>query len=183
MKTSQTLNEAIDSLIKKGYTSDKTLNDAMQVVGEFLKADRCFLYVRQPEQERGRIAFCWRKDDKIDQVFQPDWQPDTTDLPQEDPLIKAALANGGSVYVDDVKTAGPGVLNQAFEHKTFGHRALIHAHIQKDGQLWGILQPCVFGHPRHWTSEEKEQIEAILPRLQPLIEEFVSLDTPVTSAD
>lgn len=90
-----------------------------------------------------------------------------------DQLIRAGLAMKPSVYVDDVKTASPEVLNQQFEEETFGHRALIHAHIQMDNQLWGILQPCMFGSPRHWTTEEKTQIEAILPRLQPVVAAYV----------
>ena len=175
MDTQQKLPAAIDALLKKGFTDDKTLYEAMSVVGETLNADRCFIYVRQPDQERGRIAFCWRKDGSIPDVVQPNWQPDTTDLPQEDPLFRSALDSTKVIYVDDVKTAGPGVLNEAFENKTFGHRALIHAPIHGDGKLWGILQPCVFEQPRQWTDDEKVQIEAILPKLQPVIANFVTL--------
>lgn len=169
-----TLSTAIDALIMKGHAPDETLNRVVETVGMTLNADRCFLYVRQPDQQRGRIAFQWRRDDSIPDVIQPDWQPDTTDLPQEDPLFRAAIELRPSVYVDDVETAGPDVLNQEFEQKTFGHRALIHAHIHSDEQLWGILQPSMFGQPRHWTGDEKAQVEAILPRLQPIIEQFVA---------
>ncbi|AQG79026.1 histidine kinase [Spirosoma montaniterrae] len=165
---------AIDALIMKEYNPEKTLNGVVDIVGSTLNADRCFLYVRQPDKERGRIAFQWRKDNSIPDVIQPDWQTDTTSLPQEDPLFRAAIELRPSVYVDDVETASPDVLNRAFEHKTFGHRALIHAHIQQDGQLWGILQPCVFGQPRLWTIDEQTQIEAILPRLQPIIAAYVN---------
>lgn len=173
MNIANQLPNDIDDLLDKNYTADKTLNEAVRIVGETLHADRCFLYVRQPFQERGRIAFIWRKDGQIDKIFQPDWQPDTTNLPNEDPLIRAGLNGEKSVYIDDVKTAGPGVLNEEFENKTFGHRALIHAHIQKDGQLWGILQPCVFEQTRHWTDDEKAGMEAILSKLQTAIAEFV----------
>lgn len=175
MTTSNTLSAAIDAIVMKGYAPDETLNRVVQSVGLALNADRCFLYVRQPDQQHGRIAFQWRKDDTIPDVIQPDWQPDTIDLPQEDPLFRAAIELRPSVYVDDVETATPDVLNREFEHKTFGHRALIHAHIQQDGQLWGILQPCLFGQPRHWTGDEKAEIELILPRLQPLIAAYVGL--------
>ena len=169
------LSTAIDALIAKSHTPADTLSDAVKTVGLALNADRCFLYVRQPDRKRGRTAFCWRKNDDIPDknTIQPDWQPDTTDLPAEDPLIRAGLAMQPSVYVDDVETATPDVLNRDFEQETFGHRALIHAHIQQDGQLWGILQPAVFGQSRHWTGEEKAQIEAILPRLQPVIAAYV----------
>lgn len=175
MTTTDTLPAAIDALLTEGRTPDDRLSQVVQTVGMALDADRCFLYVRQPDQERGRTAFCWRRNNQIPDrnTIQPDWQLDTTDLPAEDPLIRAGLAMKPSVYVDDVETATPDVLNRRFEQETFGHRALIHAHIQQDGQLWGILQPCVFGKPRHWTDDEKAQIEAILPRLQPVIAAYV----------
>ena len=173
--TGESLASAIDALLSNQLDPADTLNQVVQIVGTALNADRCFLYVRQPDQSRGRTAFCWRKNDQIPtkNTIQPDWQLDTTDLPAEDPLIRAGLAMKPSVYVDDVETATPDVLNQAFERETFGHRALIHAHIQQDNQLWGILQPCVFGQPRHWTDDEKAQIETILPRLQPVIAAYV----------
>lgn len=173
MTTPETLSAALDDLLSNDQTPAETLNAVVQTVGTVLNAERCFLYVRQPDQRHGRIAFCWRNDETIPDVIQPDWQPDTTDLPREDPLFRAAIEGRPSVYVDDVETAGPDVLNQEYEHKTFGHRALIHAHIQRDGQLWGILQPSVFIGPRPWTEIEKGHLEAILPRLQPLIAAYV----------
>ncbi|RAJ93048.1 GAF domain-containing protein [Larkinella arboricola] len=172
------LSDTIKTIIIAGASPNHTLNQVVQTVGKALNADRCFLYVRQPEQARGRTAFCWRKHEGIPDknTIQPHWQPDTEELPKEDPLIRAALAMKPSVYVDDVDRADPQVLNRQFERETFGHRALIHGHIQRQGHLWGILQPCMFGSPRHWTEEEKEQIEAILPCLQPVIAAYVATD-------
>ncbi|GAB2585607.1 GAF domain-containing protein [Spirosoma areae] len=168
------LPETINDLLTQHQSPEATLNQVIEQVGKVLNADRCFLYVRQPDREHGRIALCWRKNDTIPDVVQPDWQPDTTDLPQEDPLFRAAITLNPSVYVADVETAGPDVLNREFERKTFGHRALIHAHITGEGQLWGILQPCLFGSPRYWTDAEKTQIEAILPSIQPAIAAYVN---------
>ncbi|MGA0557367.1 GAF domain-containing protein [Larkinella sp. VNQ87] len=175
MKATPPLPTIIEEILRVGQNPAEILNQVVQAVGTTLNADRCFLYVRQPDQGRGRIAFCWRKNKDIPDknTIQPNWQPDIDDLPTKEPLIRAGLAMKPSVYVDDVETAGPEVLNRQFEQETFGHRALIHAHIQRDHQLWGVLQPCLFGHPRHWTDQEKAQIEAILPRLQPVIAAFV----------
>jgi GAF domain-containing protein len=136
----------------------------LKLTGEFLAADRCFLYVRDPAAGRGRIALCWRRHPGIPDPTH-DWQNDTTDLPQKDPLFRAALAARPSVFVEDVEAAPPSVLNREFEHQTFGHRALIHAHITEGETLWGILQPCLFGAPRHWTDDERTAVESILPLL------------------
>ncbi|GAA4384670.1 GAF domain-containing protein [Hymenobacter koreensis] len=149
------------------------LTEALAHIGHNLRADRCFLYVRDPARGRGRIALVWRLDEAIPDP-RHDWQDDTGELPQQDPLFRAALAAQPSVYVEDVEAAGPEVLNREFERRTFGHRALVHAHItDAEGQLWGILQPCVFGHPRHWTPEEHAYIEASLPLLLPVVQAYV----------
>jgi GAF domain-containing protein len=150
----------------------EALQHALELVGQHLRADRCFLYVRDPEQGRGRIALVWRLDEAVPDP-RHDWQTDTGDLPKEDPLFRAALAAQPSVFVDDVTEAGPEVLNQEFERRTFGHRALVHAHIAEGGQLWGILQPCVFGHPRHWTAAEREYVEGAVPLFLPVVQAYM----------
>ena len=148
------------------------LQHALDLIGPLLRADRCFLYVRDPQRGRGRIALVWRLDEAVPDP-RHDWQDDTGDLPKEDPLFRAALATRPSVYVDDVTEAGPDVLNQEFERRTFGHRALVHAHIVENGRLWGILQPCVFGHPHHWTAAEREYLDAATPLLLPVVQEYM----------
>ncbi|UOQ52342.1 GAF domain-containing protein [Hymenobacter cellulosivorans] len=149
-----------------------TLQHALDLVGPHLAVDRCFLYVRDPKQGRGRIAFVWRLHEAVPDP-RHDWQDDTTELPKQDPLFRAALAAQPSVFVDDVHAAGPEVLNREFERTTFGHRALVHAHITEQGQLWGILQPCVFGHPRHWTAAERDYLTAAAPLFVPVIQEYM----------
>ncbi|MBC8084920.1 MAG: GAF domain-containing protein [Hymenobacter sp.] len=164
-----------DSLLVTIATAEApaaTLDRVVEQVGQYLRADRCFLYVRNPAAGQGRIAFCWRKNEAVPNPIHA-WQADTTELPEQDPLFRAALAARPSVFVEDVETATPDVLNREFEHQTFGHRALIHAHITDDGQLWGILQPCVFGQPRHWTPQERAAVEAVLPLLVPVIQAYI----------
>lgn len=163
---------AVQTALHDAATPAAAFNAALQLVGEHLRADRCFLYVRDPAAGRGRIAFCWRRTAAIPDP-RHDWQDDTTDLPQQDPLFRAALAARPSVYVADVETAPPTVLNRTFEHETFGHRALIHAHITENSQLWGILQPCLFGSPRDWTPAEHAAVESVLPLLLPVIQQYM----------
>lgn len=167
-----TSTDSINDLFQTDVQPETVINRVLRAVGTQLQADRCFLYIRDPAAGKGRIAFCWRKDDTIPNPIH-DWQVDTDELPAEDPLIRAALADKPSVFVDDVETAPAEVLNRDFEHKTFGHRALIHAHITENGRLWGILQPCVFGQPRHWTDADRTFILALLPELLPVIKAYV----------
>jgi len=149
------------------------LQAALDLVGPEVRADRCFLYVRDPAQARGRIAFVWRLDEAVPDP-RHDWQADTGELPREDPLFRAALACQPSVFVDDVSEAGPEVLNQDFERRTFGHRALVHAHITEGGRLWGILQPCVFGHPHHWTAAERAYLDGAVGLFRPVVQEYMA---------
>ncbi|MBC8151484.1 MAG: GAF domain-containing protein [Bacteroidetes bacterium] len=174
MTDPESLPETIGAILAQRQLPETTLNRVVEQVGRALDADRCFLYLRQPTLQRGRVAVCWRRNETVPDAFQPDWREDTGDLPDKDPLFRAAITLKPSVYVDDVETAGPDVLNRAFEAENFGHRALIHAHVTGEGQLWGVLQPCLFGRPRYWTAGEKRQIEAILPLLQPVIAAFVN---------
>lgn len=148
------------------------LQAALDRIGPHLGVDRCFLYVRDPARARGRIALVWRLDEAVPDPRHP-WQDDTGPLPAEDPLFRAALATQPSVFVDDVHAAGPDVLNQDFERRTFGHRALVHAHICENGQLWGILQPCVFGHPRHWSGADRAYLAAATAALLPVVQAYM----------
>jgi GAF domain-containing protein len=163
---------ALKELLAAPIPPAALLQRALEHVGPYLRADRCFLYVRDPARGRGRIAFVWRRDEAVPDP-RHDWQDDTGALPQQDPLFRAALAGQPSVFVDDVTKAGPDVLNQAFERTTFGHRALVHAHITDHGQLWGILQPCMFGHPRHWTAAERDYLHAAVSLLLPEVQAYM----------
>ncbi|GAA4414506.1 hypothetical protein GCM10023187_44090 [Nibrella viscosa] len=165
---------SLEPLLNAGLSPGEKLSQLIEQLGEILRTDRCFLYIREPAAGKGRIAFCWRRDTTIADVFQPEWQ-DETGLPDSDPLFAAALAGKPSVYVDDVKMAEPDVLNREFEAQTFGHSALVHAHIVEDDTLWGILQPCMFGKPRHWTEQDRAFIEPLLPQLAPIIRDYVQM--------
>jgi GAF domain-containing protein len=133
-------------------------------VCEVLQTDRCFLQVRNPDLRLSRI-FCWRRCPAFPDVSTATWQPEEP-WEDRDPMFAAALRADPSIFVEDVETAGSEVLNLDFERETFGHRALIHAHICQEGKLWGILQPCIFGHPRVWSSEDRAIVAKIIERVR-----------------
>ncbi|RTQ47836.1 GAF domain-containing protein [Hymenobacter gummosus] len=163
----------LQALLTATLDPESALTAALALIGPQVRADRCFLYVRDPARERGRIALVWRLDEAVPDP-RHDWQSDTGELPRQDPLFRAALAAEPAVFVDDVDAAGPEVLNRDFERRTFGHRALVHAPVlDAAGQLWGILQPCVFGHPHHWTADERRYLEAAAPLLMPAVQAYM----------
>lgn len=143
-------------------------------MGEVLQCDRIFLYLRNPDTKFGKVVSCWRRNAEIPDVDDYQWKQEPESLPQEDPLFAAAIVAKPSVYIENVETASSDVVNKDFEQKTFGHRALVHAHLCQDGQLWGILQPCVFGKPRIWTKSDRSIISQVESKITPLVIKYIT---------
>ena len=138
-------------------------------MGQVLECDRCFLHVRHPATRMHR-HFCWRRRPDIPDTTH-DWEREQP-WEQEDPMFAAALRCASPIYVEDIETASSEVLNREFEHQ-LGHRALVHAHVCDQGNLWGILQPAVFGEIRRWSEGDRTVIEGAIERLRPLLVGYV----------
>jgi GAF domain-containing protein len=136
-------------------------------VCDILQADRCFLQVRQPNKRLSRI-FCWRRCPQFPDLTTATWQPEEP-WEKTDPMFAAALRADPSIFVEDVETADSAVLDVNFERENFGHRALIHAHICQEGVLYGILQPCIFGHPRIWSERDRAIIAQVIDKVRPFV--------------
>lgn len=147
--------------------ADAIFTALMPALCEVLQCDRCFLYLRSPDTTLGKVPYCWCRSPKYPDVRTAEWSKELEFLCKEDPLFAAALRAEPSIFVEDVETADPRVVNLAFEQENFGHRALIHAHICLTGQLWGVLQPCVFEHPRVWTPEDRAIIDLVTEKITP----------------
>lgn len=159
----------------ENQTTTDILNNVVKNIGEILDVDRVFLCVRDPLKERCRTPFVWRRHESIaGDFFQGKWVDESSFI-NDDPLYRAALACQPSRYITDVSKASPQILNQQFENQYFGHRAFIHGHIIKHGQLWGTLEPCIFDHPRQWTNDEQVFIETLLPILADYVEKFITI--------
>lgn len=175
--TDFTLPETLQSILDKQNTPDCIFSALLPALGEVLQCDRCFLYLRNPQTKFGKVPYCWRRNQDIPNIVDADWKLEPASLPQEDPLFAAALQTKPSIYIEDVETASPKILNKQFEKKNFGHQALIHAHLCQDGQLWGILQPCVFGHKRVWSEFDHAVITQLETLLTPLVIVYVQNNT------
>ncbi|MFN6483897.1 MULTISPECIES: GAF domain-containing protein [unclassified Nostoc] len=171
--TQQELPSALNNIVESSQTADTLFSELLTAVGDFLQSDRCFLCLHNPQNNLTKVAFCWIRTPDIPIVYNEDWEALPPSLTNEDPMFAAALRAEPSIFVEDVETADPQVLNREFEQKSFGHRALIHAHIRQDGQLWGILQPCIFGHPRIWTEYERGVINNLVEKITPLTVSYV----------
>ncbi|MDZ8139832.1 MAG: GAF domain-containing protein [Nostoc sp. DedQUE04] len=171
--TQQELPSALKNIVESSQTPDAIFSALLPAIGDFLQSDRCFLYLHNPQNNLGRVAFCWIRTPDVPTVYNEEWATQPPSVTDEDPMFAAALRAKPSIFVEDVETADSQVLNREFEQKYFGHRALIHAHIRQDGQLWGILQPCIFGHPRIWTEYERVVINNLVEKITPIAVSYV----------
>lgn len=169
----QTLPETIQNILDQHSEPNAVFAALLPALGFILHCDRCFLYLRNPQIQVGKVVYCWRRSQEIPDVKDSEWKAEPSSLPHQDPLFAAALRTDPSIYVEDVETASPEVVNREFERKQFGHRALIHSHIISDGQLWGILQPCVFGTPRVWSMCDRAVVTQLEGKIAPLAVAYV----------
>ncbi len=171
--TNSTLPSSIQSVFDESTEPETVFTALLPELGEILKCDRIFLYVRNPNTKSGKVQACWRRSSDIPDITDRKWKQEPASLATEEPLFAAALKTQPSVYVEDVETASPDVVNREFEHSSFGHRALIHAHLCQDNQLWGILQPCIFGHPRIWSASDRDVVTQVEKQLTPLVVNYI----------
>jgi GAF domain-containing protein len=129
----------------------------MSALCETLSCDRCFLYLRNPRTSKGAITHCYSRSPEFADLTGLTFIEEG-EIAANDPLMALAFRTPEAVFVDDIETASEAVVNVVYEQEAFGHRALIHAPIYHQGQLYGILEPCVFKHPREWTSYDRSII-------------------------
>lgn len=164
---------SIEQVFINAHTPEAIFLGLMPALGKFLKSDRCFLYLRDPETCLGMVPFSWMRNETIPKIYDTSWKLEPDDLSRKDPMFAAALRTEPSIFVDDISIADVKTLNRQFENQSFGHRALIHAHLCQDNQLWGILQPCVFNHARHWTQTEQQVVNQTVQIITPLAIDYI----------
>lgn len=168
-----TISPAIAQLFTTASNPDQLLTKLMPALCHELACDRCFLYLRNPDTRNSQITHCYSVDSQWpDLRGAPKIEP--ADVGTQDPLMAIAFRTPEAVFVDDIETAGPEVVNLDYEREEFGHRALIHAPIYYEGKLLGILEPCVFEEPREWTEGDRALTAAVQEKLSPVVMEYLS---------
>jgi GAF domain-containing protein len=163
----QTLPPTLETVFAQLQSPEALFQALLPEICQVLQTDRCFLHVRKPS-ERLYQNFCWRRRPDLPDTSTDGWQPEDH-WEEEDPMFAAALRCAAPIFVEDIETASPDVLNVEFERNYMGHRALVHAHICQDGALRAILQPCLFGQPRVWSEFDRSVIIELLDRLKPYV--------------
>jgi GAF domain-containing protein len=167
--------EALPQAIKDAFnrdTREAVFTALLSALGDTLQVDRCFLHLRNPHKRIHR-NICWRRSLDIPDTSTDGWK-DEEEWEKEDPMFAAALRGEDSIFVEDVETASPSVLNREFEQKYLGHRSLVHAHLCQDKQLWGILQPSLFNRPRVWSDRDRISIACVVKKLTPIVVSYIN---------
>jgi GAF domain-containing protein len=166
-----TLPPTLQAIFTAHTEPEAIFNALLPAICDELRTDRCFLVVRHPDSRLYR-NFCWRRKPEFPDLTTKGWEQEQ-EWEQDDPMFAAALRTEPSIFVEDIDTDSSTTLNREFERKNFGHRALIHAHLCQNGQLWGILQPCIFDHPRNWSDTDRAVITQLTQTLTPIVVDYV----------
>ncbi|MGF1522277.1 MAG: GAF domain-containing protein [Leptolyngbyaceae cyanobacterium] len=155
------LPDAIAAILQDGADPDAAFTALMPAVVEALQCDRCFLFIRDPHQQRTRITHGYSRESRWPRMVQADWSPESPTLNAKDPLTLSAYQSPEAHFIEDIDTAPPETLDREFERAVFGHRALVHAPLYYDAKFYGILEPCVFETTRQWTASDRRLIEEL----------------------
>lgn len=156
---------------------DALFTALMPALCEALSCDRSFLYVRQPDSGRGRITHCYSRHPDGEDLTGADWIEEG-EAANTDPLMVLALNDPTAVYISDIETAPSDQLDLAYEREKFKHRALIHAPIYHEDQLYGILEPCIFDRPHEWTEADRTLIADVQAQLGEWVASYVAQHPP-----
>ena len=162
----------LETILEANQGPDAIFTALMPALCEVLKCDRCFLYLRNPQDNKGKITHCWRNSSQWHDLSGSNWIEEG-DIAGKDPLMAMAFRTPEAVFVEDIETAGPKVVNLTYEREEFGHRALIHAPLYYDELLFGILEPCVFETPRVWTKNDRQVVAGVQEKLGLLAATYV----------
>jgi GAF domain-containing protein len=176
--TSTAIPESLQQWAKSDADVDEKLTQLMVLYSEALNCQRCILYCRQPDLHRANTTHAWWSPEKEEYAvtweswFSSEWV-DEVEPNAPDPLYSAALVSPEAIFIDDIENDPSGLINVPWERETFKHRALIHAPIYYEGKFYGILEPSVFGEPRHWSETDKEITRWTQEQLGPIVSEYV----------
>lgn len=160
----QPVPDEIAAILASDASPDAALSALMPVLVRALGTDRAFVYMRDPVARR--VAFThgfsaipgWRSFDG------GAWRPEPNPATLAEPMLKKAFSDPAALFVEDIETAAPGVLNADLERRVFGHRALVHAPLYHEGAFYGILETAVRDRPRVWTADDRALITWLQPR-------------------
>lgn len=163
------------TLLNGDAAPEALLAELMPALGKALACDRCVLFLRDPHSRRSRATHAWqRKPEYALDREDKGWREEPASLAADDPMFAEALRNPAAIFIEDVTTADPAVLNRDYELKHFRHHALVHAPLYHEGLMYGILEPCAMEAPRAWTAADRELVAMVQAKIAPAAAAYVA---------
>jgi len=172
------MHDAVMAVLETDETPGDKLQALMPALARALGCERCVLFLTDPETNRGRAVHRWASKPEFE-LQRPDdgWQALPSTLADDDPMYAEARRNPAALYIEDIETADPALVNTGYEREHFRHRALVHAPIYHKGKFYGVLEPSAMEEPRRWSASDRALIEAMQEKIGPIVAEFIRIDT------
>ncbi len=173
------MTDDLRALLDGDAAPDELLGALMPALSAALDCDRCAVFLREPESRLSRMTHVWQRRPEYALAREgSDWREESASLVEDDPMFAEALRNPAALYIEDVLSADPALVNGAYEVEHFGHRALVHAPLYHDGEMYGILEPCVMGAPRVWSETDRAIVAEVQERIAPAAAAYVADNCP-----
>ncbi len=173
------MTDDLRALLDGDAAPDALLGALMAALCEALDCDRCALFLRDPRSRLSRMTHVWQRRPEYALAREgSDWREESASLVEDDPMFAEALRNPAALYIEDVLSADPALVNGPYEVEHFGHRALVHAPLYHDGLMYGILEPCVMGAPRAWSDADRAIVTEVQERVAPAAAAYVAANCP-----
>lgn len=160
----------LEAIFHKANSDEELLSQVLPVLGNLLKCDCCFLYLRHPQHQFGKISHYWTASDQYPDMVEPDWHSEPEAL-LDSPLFEAAIATEHSVFVKNIDTEYASLRDIDPFIRT--ERSIAQGHIVKQDQLWGILRVCTFKRTRNWMQFDRSLIIHSIQRLQSTVVNYM----------
>ena len=172
------MSDEVMAILDSDASPHEILTALMPALARALGCERCIMFLRDPKTDKGRAVHRWAS--RPDYALRREdrgWQANPPDLVAKDPMYAQALVDPTALYIDDIETAGPDVLDVTFEREEFRHRALVHAPVYHEGEMYGVLEPSSIVEPRKWTDADRRLIAEVQDKIDPIVAAFVKEDT------
>ena len=170
-----TIPAELQAVFDNNTSGDEKMARLMQVLCGVLDCDRCLLFLRDPIARKSRCTHGWETDPGF-AFDRPDegWSEEPTTLEADDPMFAEAVKNPEALFIEDIETAPSTLVNAEYERENFKHRALVHAPLQHDGKLYGVLEPCTMEEPKVWSERDREVTAWTMKKLTPIAMEYIA---------
>ena len=173
------MTDDLRALLDGDDAPDELLGALMPALSAALDCDRCAVFLRDPASRLSRMTHVWQRRPEYALAREGrDWRVEAPTLAEDDPMFAVALRDPAALYIEDVLSADPALVNGPYEVEHFGHRALVHAPLYYDGEMYGILEPCVMGAPRVWSEADRVIVAEVQERVAPAAAAYVAANCP-----